>query len=91
MASPFAVFRRNQKVMLAIVGIGAMVAFVFLDPLMKYVGRSTRQENPVVVRTKYGALTEAEMAGIRQSRNLVDVFLKAVSIETINADVTVDA
>jgi hypothetical protein len=73
--------------MLAIVGIGAMVAFVFLDPLMKYVGRSTRQENPVVVRTKYGALTETEMAGIRQSRNLVDVFLKAVLIETIHAEI----
>jgi hypothetical protein len=73
--------------MLAIVGIGAMVAFVFLDPLMKYVGRSGRQENPVVVQTKYGALTESEMAGIRQSRNLVDLFLNAVSRETINAEI----
>ncbi|MBI3837482.1 MAG: hypothetical protein HY288_06070 [Planctomycetia bacterium] len=87
MASPFAVFRRNQKILLAIVGIGAMVAFVFLDPLMKYVGRTRRQENPVVVQTKFGALTESEIAGIRQSRDLVDLFLKAVSVETVNAQI----
>ena len=73
--------------MLAIVGVAAMVAFVFLDPLMKYVGRTGRPENPVVVETKYGPLTESELAGIRQSRELVDSFLQLVSRETIQAEI----
>jgi hypothetical protein len=86
-ASPFAVFRRNQKVLLVTVTLAAILAFVFLDPLMKYVGRSGRPENPVVVQTKYGALTESELIGIRQSRDLVDLFLRAVTTETVNAQV----
>ena len=64
-----------------------MVAFVFLDPLMKYVGRTGPQENPVVVETKYGPLTEGDLAGIRQSRELVENFLRLVSIETVQTQV----
>ena len=85
MASPFAVFRRNQKILLAVVGIGAMVAFVFLDPLMRYLGRGRGPQNPVVVETKYGAYKESELASIRQSREVVDAFLRATSLETIDA------
>jgi hypothetical protein len=86
-ASPFAVFRRNQKILLAVLGIGAMIAFVFLDPLMKYVGRSGKQENPVVVETKYGALKESDLANMRASRELLEAFLQRVSSETISAQV----
>ncbi|HEX3726035.1 MAG TPA: hypothetical protein VHV08_07315 [Pirellulales bacterium] len=87
MASPFAVFRRNQKILLAIVGIGAMVAFVFLDPVMKYIGSSRTPENPVVVETKYGGLKESDLLAMRQSRELVDIFLQRVAAETINTQV----
>ncbi|HTM54058.1 MAG TPA: hypothetical protein VL175_08520 [Pirellulales bacterium] len=79
MASPFSVFRRNQRVLLAIVAITAMVAFVFLDPVMKYVsGRSGRIENPVVVETSYGALTQMQLESLRVSRDMVDRFLRLV-------------
>ncbi len=87
MASPFTVFRRNQKILLAIVGIGAMVAFVFLDPLTRYMSRNSRQVNPVVVQTRYGALTQNELGAMRQSRELVELFLRSVSIETMDAQI----
>src|SRR5262245_66438218 len=65
-----------------------MIAFVFLDPLMRYVGRSrTAVENPGVVQTKYGNLTEADLAGIRQQRELVEIFLQAISQATVQTHV----
>jgi len=78
-ASPFSIFRRNQKIMLAIVAIGAMVAFVFLDPVMRYVGGGpNKQQNPVVVETRFGSLTQNELANLRYSREIVDRFLQQV-------------
>ena len=41
MASPFTVFRRNQKILLAASTVMAMFAFVLGDPMMKYFGRHT--------------------------------------------------
>jgi hypothetical protein len=82
-ASPFAVFRRNQRILVAIAGITAMVAFVFLDPVMKYVGRTTKAENPVVVETRYGGLTGSQLEGMRYSRDVVDRFLQLVTRQTV--------
>jgi hypothetical protein len=85
-ASPFAVFRRNQRVLLAVVAISAMIAFVFLDPVMKYVGGSARRiDNPIVVETKFGPLTYGQLESMRASRELVDRFLRAVTQETVIA------
>lgn len=86
-ASPFTVFRKNQKIMLAVVAILAMVAFVFLDPLMKYMGRSARQENPVVVKTTYGVLTQSELYSMVESRKLVEFFLKRLTAAAVNEQV----
>jgi hypothetical protein len=83
MASPFSVFRRNQRVLLAIVAITAMVAFVFLDPLMKYVGRRAKSENPIVVETKYGSLNYVQLESMRASRELVEHFLQNVTAKTV--------
>ena len=73
--------------MLATVGIGAMVAFVFLDPVMRYMGRSRAQENPVVVETRYGALTQNELGGLMQSREVVKLFLHQLSQATAEAHI----
>ncbi len=85
MASPFAVFRRNQKIMLAVVGIGAMVAFVFLGPLMQYMGSAKPgvSKNPVVVETKYGNLTQSELESLRFQREIVDRFLQLATQQAI--------
>jgi hypothetical protein len=86
-ASPFAIFRRNQKIMLAVVGIGAMIAFVFLDPVTRYMSGTRAPENPVVVETKYGALKESDLANLRATRELVEIFLKRASAETVTAQI----
>lgn len=83
MASPFAVFRRNQKVALAVVSICAIVAFVFGDPLVRSLGGSREMENPVVVETKYGAFKESEIQAMRQSRELVNAFLQMTTATTV--------
>jgi hypothetical protein len=69
--------------MLAIVAITAMVAFVFLDPVMKYVGRNARPENPVVVETRYGGLTGSQLEAMRYSREMVARFLQNVTAQTV--------
>ncbi len=68
---------------MAIAGITAMVAFVFLDPVMKYVGRSAKAENPVVVETRYGGLTGGELDAMRYSREMVSRFLQNVTTQTV--------
>jgi hypothetical protein len=83
-ASPFTVFRRNQKIMLAVVGIGAMVAFVFLTPLMSYMSGSAAPANPVVVETNYGNLTVNELESLKYSRELVDRFLRQVTAQFVS-------
>ncbi|REK10287.1 MAG: hypothetical protein DWQ37_16945 [Planctomycetota bacterium] len=85
MASPFSVFRRNQKVMLAFVAIAAIGAFVFLQPLMQYIGGSSRSANPVVVETKYGDLTASQLQALLAQRNVVDRFLRAAAARTVAA------
>ncbi len=81
MASPFTIFRRNQKVMLAVVTVAAMFAFVFLDPLMRYVGRNTGRADSVVVETRYGDLHESELSILRQTRKIVEEFVRRL-VET---------
>ena len=70
MASSFHIFRRNQKLILALVTLMAMFAFVFLDPLLKYIGQYNAPANPVVVETKYGDLKRSEIENLKSSRDL---------------------
>jgi len=79
MASPFAVFRKHQKVFLAVLALLAMIAFVFLSGPVFDALTSGRGQNPVVVRTKtYGTLTEAELANLLRQQNLVRSFFERV-------------
>ena len=86
-ASPFAVFRRNQKVALAILTILSMVGFVFLEPIMKLIGGTNAPENPVVVETRYGNFTERDVQAMRGTRDLLDLFLRKVTVETVKAQI----
>ncbi|NUQ62547.1 MAG: hypothetical protein HUU20_08665 [Pirellulales bacterium] len=70
MASPFRIFRKHQKAMLAVLGLMAMIAFVFLPILMDQM--STRSvQDPVLATTKaYGDVTRNQvgmMIGRRQA------------------------
>jgi hypothetical protein len=66
MASPFRVFRKNQKAMLAVLGILVMLSFVFGDMIMQLVGAS-RVRNPVIVSTtKFGDLKINDLQHLSQ-------------------------
>jgi len=61
MASPFSVFRRHQKVLLATLGLAAMISFVFLGSISQIIGERG-STNPVVVRTsKFGKISQDEL------------------------------
>ncbi len=91
MASPFAVFRRNQKLLLAIVAIGAMIAFVFLQPLVQYMSRSGVVENPVVVETEYGPLKQTDLYGMIETRRMADLLLRNLTTATVEEAVRRDS
>ena len=80
MASPFTVFRRNQKVLLAITGILAMIAFVFLGTCVQAPGPAQAYENPTVVSWKYGDITEADMADQIGTRRILNHFLLSARV-----------
>ena len=88
MASPFSIFRRNQRLMIAVVGLLAMIAFVFLTPILQYTGDSEREAaDEVIVETKYGALRASELNSMATTRQIVRVFLQQVARATAAAAV----
>jgi hypothetical protein len=61
-------------------GLMAMIAFVFLGPLLDYMsGRRAHRENPVVVETNYGNFTQGELENLKYTRDVVDRFLRDVA------------
>ncbi|MBN2022602.1 MAG: hypothetical protein JW809_07385 [Pirellulales bacterium] len=62
MASPFSIFRKHQKFMIATLCLLAMIAFVFLPMVVQSQQESQAAENPVVISTeKYGDLRESDV------------------------------
>jgi len=82
MASPFSVFRRNQKVMMAGITILAMAAFVLVNPFGGS-GRSGQQGGPgVTVATwNFGRISLSDVENRLQSRHMVNAFLAGVFAE----------
>ena len=77
MASPFRYFRKNQKVMLAVIGIISMFAFVFIGP-WSGMGRSSAAANadPDVFTWKFGSVKTREVNERLRLRRAVNLFLK---------------
>ncbi|MCE5269394.1 MAG: hypothetical protein LLG00_16075 [Planctomycetaceae bacterium] len=73
MASPFKVFRKNQKAMLALLTILTMFSFLFIPILMDMMGlRSGGPENPVVAKTsKFGSIKLRDLQHLRESHRKV--------------------
>ena len=84
MASTFHVFRRNQKLLLAILTLMAMFAFVFLDPLLKLLGDNRPNADPIEAETKYGELRRSTIQQLAAKRQLVETFLKHLAFRTVN-------
>ncbi len=74
MASPFAKFRKNQKVMMVILTVLAMFAFVVLPNFIDF-GQKTSAPNPDVVSTRYGVLRETDLHNLGQRRMLANQFI----------------
>jgi hypothetical protein len=71
MASPFSIFRKNQKLMYAALALMAILSFVFLPAILQNMSGSARQ-NPIVVRTsKYGSLRASDLQYLTQQRQKV--------------------
>ncbi|MBM4003704.1 MAG: hypothetical protein FJ295_10515 [Planctomycetes bacterium] len=85
MASPFAVFRRNQRVMLAIFGVICMIVFVVgynLDRLLSGTGRD--RGNNTVVTWSDGAYDEFDLAYFWNRHNLTNQFLAMLARKTMD-------
>ncbi|HEY1602206.1 MAG TPA: hypothetical protein VGG64_21570 [Pirellulales bacterium] len=77
MASPFAVFRKNERWMMAVVGVLAMIAFVFFDPLFGMRSGRGTGDDPVVAETVlYGNIHESELQRMLASRALANQFIQ---------------
>jgi len=70
MASPFALFRKNQKIMIAILAVLAMFVFVVADSLPQ-LGGGGGGSDPVVVESKYFTLRESEIDRALNDRQIV--------------------
>ncbi|MEN6407546.1 MAG: SurA N-terminal domain-containing protein [Thermoguttaceae bacterium] len=71
MASPFSIFRKNQKLMLALLTLLAMFGFVFLPAILEGMGGRSIQ-NPVVVHTtQFGDLKEHDLQTLVQQKRKV--------------------
>jgi hypothetical protein len=77
MASPFRTFRKNQKVWMAAITIMAVIAFVFMSNPMQSLSRMGGRQ-PAVVQTKFGSLTQPEVAILRSQRHALIEFLVAL-------------
>jgi hypothetical protein len=71
MASPLHKIRKNQKLILGVLGILLMIAFVFGD-MAGYMGGPSASSNEVVVTTNYGAIHEQELQNMLQRRAMVN-------------------
>ncbi len=65
MASPFQVFRKNQKLWVAGLVILAMFGFVFLPTILETMGGRSGA-NPVAFESKYGDLHESQLHNLRE-------------------------
>ena len=88
MASPFTVFRKNQKVLLAVTGILAMIAFVFLGTCIQSTGPAQASSNPTVVSWNFGEIYQSEMDDRLTMRRILNRFiLEAMAISGQRTDV----
>jgi hypothetical protein len=75
MASPFSIFRKKQKVMIATLGVLTMFAFVFIPVIMQGMRGRTYADPVAVKTTKFGDLRESDLRRLRESRQKVRLVL----------------
>ncbi|MBN2473772.1 MAG: SurA N-terminal domain-containing protein [Pirellulales bacterium] len=84
MASPFKVFRKHQKGLIAFFGLAAMIAFVFLSgPVLDTIMSRANRDRVLVKTTRFGNLRASQVATLRQQRQKVLSFLNDV-VQSLN-------
>ena len=83
MASPFSVFRKNQKVMMAGITILAMAAFVLVNPFGSGRGNGNQQGSPSlsIATWNFGKIYLGDVENRLQSRHMINAFLNQVFAE----------
>jgi SurA N-terminal domain len=77
MASPFSLFRKHERLMMAVLVLMAMIAFVFMDPIFGVRSGRTRAQDPVVAETAlYGDIHESDMQRMLSGRALANRFVQ---------------
>ena len=85
MASPFHVFRKHQRILIAVIGVMAMVAFVFIPILLQTLGARSSGGSPkdkVVTTDKYGDINEQTLSAIRSRKMALVQFLASAIAES---------
>jgi hypothetical protein len=83
--SPFAFFRKHQRVGMVILTVMAMFAFVFLDQTFRSMGGSAAA-NQVVVKIKGGNLTQEHLNQLIAQRMIANRFIQAVAQSIMEED-----
>jgi hypothetical protein len=75
MASPFRVFRKNQKIWMVALTILSMFAFVVLGSFSRLGSPSGKREDPEIFTWDFGAVHKSDLQYRKQARQLVRQFL----------------
>jgi len=88
MGSPFSVFRKHQRILIATLGLLAMIAFVFLPIVMQTMGSRSVQDPVVVSTARYGSIKASRLSAMRGQRQGVLNVLQdlAVTVARSKAD-----
>src|SRR5208283_2631045 len=79
MASPFSVFRKNQKMWMAGITIMAIFAFVFLGgPVSRSFTGPGAHDEALVRTTKFGNVTRGDLQTLKTNRIVFNEFLRAI-------------
>jgi hypothetical protein len=80
MSNPFNLFRRNQRLMMALLTILAMVSFVFFGPWSGSLGSSNRDLSAdTVVETRFGKISQGTLSSMVATREAVKMFVSRVT------------
>jgi len=81
MASPFSIFRKQRKLMIAVLTLLAMFAFVFIPILMERMGGQAVRDEVVASTVKFGKLRQSDVSALmRQRQGVLAVLTNVIRV-----------
>lgn len=85
--NPFKVFRKNQKLWLAILGVGTIIAFIIIPALMQlFSGYGGAGPSDVAKTRKFGTVNELTVQALSQNRRSLGAFYEVLFRNLISPD-----